>query len=91
MSDKKPRCQKCGRPLKSALSIARGLGPICAGANGGGRSVTRHRARRGGGGRQLSYWTGGHVEPLPTQAPELEEERKVIPWEIQLDQIKKEE
>ena len=28
----KPRCKKCGRILNSMASIARGLGPICAGA-----------------------------------------------------------
>lgn len=28
---KQPRCKKCGRRLKSPLSIARGLGPKCAG------------------------------------------------------------
>ena len=29
--DKQPRCKKCGRRLKSPLSIARGMGPKCAG------------------------------------------------------------
>ena len=27
----KIKCKKCGRVLKSAISIARGMGPICAG------------------------------------------------------------
>ena len=27
----KPRCKKCGRVLKSPISIAKGLGPKCAG------------------------------------------------------------
>lgn len=29
--EKQPRCKKCGRRLKSPLSIARGMGPKCAG------------------------------------------------------------
>jgi hypothetical protein len=29
----KPRCKKCGRVLKSPASIARGLGPKCAGVS----------------------------------------------------------
>jgi len=29
--DKQPKCKKCGRRLKSPLSIARGIGPKCAG------------------------------------------------------------
>lgn len=29
--DKQPKCKKCGRRLKSPMSIARGIGPKCAG------------------------------------------------------------
>ena len=29
--EKQPRCKKCGRQLKSPLSIANGMGPKCAG------------------------------------------------------------
>ena len=29
--EKQPKCKKCGRRLKSSLSIARGMGPKCAG------------------------------------------------------------
>ena len=29
--DKQPKCKKCGRWLKSPMSIARGMGPKCAG------------------------------------------------------------
>lgn len=37
---KQPRCKKCGRRLKSPLSIAREMGPKCAGiTSGSGRSV----------------------------------------------------
>ena len=36
------RCIKCGRPLRDPDSIARGMGPECAGANG--RHSRRYRA-----------------------------------------------
>jgi len=38
--EKQPRCKKCGRRLKSSLSIAMGMGPKCAGIKStAGRSV----------------------------------------------------
>lgn len=38
--EKQPRCKKCGRRLKSPLSIAIGMGPKCAGITStAGRSV----------------------------------------------------
>jgi len=38
--DKQPKCKKCGRRLKSPLSIAIGMGPKCAGiTSASGRSV----------------------------------------------------
>ena len=38
--DKQPKCKKCGRRLKSPMSIARGMGPKCAGVTStSGRSV----------------------------------------------------
>jgi hypothetical protein len=40
MMEKQPRCKKCGRRLKSSLSIAIGMGPKCAGIKStSGRSV----------------------------------------------------
>ncbi len=40
MMEKQPRCKKCGRRLKSSLSIAIGMGPKCAGIKStAGRSV----------------------------------------------------
>jgi hypothetical protein len=39
--EKQPRCKKCGRRLKSPLSIAIGMGPKCAGIKStSGRSVS---------------------------------------------------
>lgn len=38
--EKQPKCKKCGRRLKSPLSIAIGMGPKCAGiTSASGRSV----------------------------------------------------
>jgi len=39
----RPRCSKCGRTLKNPASIARGMGPVCAGA--GGSASRRHPPR----------------------------------------------
>jgi hypothetical protein len=39
--EKQPRCKKCGRQLKSPLSIAIGMGPKCAGI----KSTSKRRVR----------------------------------------------
>lgn len=54
---KEIRCIKCGRPLRDPASIARGMGPECAGDNGGRRRKYRSlvRSRRGS-----SYANIGH-------------------------------
>jgi hypothetical protein len=44
-----PRCIKCGRILKSAASIARGMGSRCAGSNVTGGKTFPMRIRRGDG------------------------------------------
>jgi hypothetical protein len=44
----KPRCKKCGRVLSDPVSIARGMGPTCAGVSGGGRKVKASIKRRSG-------------------------------------------
>src|SRR5262245_44960386 len=36
------RCKVCGKPLHDPTSIARGMGPKCAGAAGSGRSFRPH-------------------------------------------------
>lgn len=43
------RCKKCGRPLSSTESIARGMGPECAGVSAGGGKSVRTRKRNGYG------------------------------------------
>jgi hypothetical protein len=42
--EKQPRCKKCGRRLKSPLSIARGMGPKCAGITFRSRKSVRVRS-----------------------------------------------
>lgn len=37
------RCQKCGKPLRDPHSIARGMGPKCAGVASSGRRFRLHR------------------------------------------------
>lgn len=44
-----PRCKKCGRPLSSPESIARGMGPECAGISAGRRKSAPARRRNGSG------------------------------------------
>lgn len=43
--DKQPKCKKCGRRLKSPLSIARGMGPKCAGITATSGKSVRIRSR----------------------------------------------
>lgn len=43
--EKQPRCKKCGRRLKSPLSIARGMGPKCAGVTSTSRKSVRVRSK----------------------------------------------
>lgn len=66
----KARCKKCGRVLKSAISIARGMGPECAGILPvKGRSV-HISVRRSLGKEYQSSGTGSSQMPLiPIEAP----------------------
>ena len=45
--DKQPKCKKCGRRLKSPISIARGMGPNCAGVTATSGKSGRVRSRPG--------------------------------------------
>ena len=42
----KPKCKKCGRVLKSPASVARGMGPICAGVGATRGQSVRVRTKR---------------------------------------------
>src|SRR5574341_855017 len=44
-----PRCKKCGRPLSDPESIARGMGPECAGISGRRGRPVRVRRQSGSG------------------------------------------
>jgi len=44
-----PRCKKCGRPLRSSESIARGMGPECAGISTSHRRPVHIQKRNGSG------------------------------------------
>ncbi len=63
-----PRCIKCGRILKSPESIARGIGPKCAGASSGSRS-TKIRVTIHNGSTYSAGQTSGHQQSMPTGAP----------------------
>ena len=43
------KCKKCGRVLKSAISIARGMGPICAGVGASSRKSFKAKTRKRSG------------------------------------------
>lgn len=51
-------CSECGRTLKNPESIARGIGPICAGG-GSSRKARSPRSRNGGGCGRYSDGPGG--------------------------------
>lgn len=61
--DKQPKCKKCGRRLKSPMSIARGMGPKCAGiaATSGKSVLVRSRPSSG-----VAYT---EIGPSQMQAP----------------------
>ena len=59
------RCIKCGRPLRDPASIARGMGPECAGVNDGRRSKYRGRVRS----HRSPYDTAPGREVVVTPAP----------------------
>ncbi len=62
-----PRCSKCGRRLKSPESIARGIGPKCAGVSAKSRSVRIRLSGRNGSAYSLGV-TGNYQQPMPIGA-----------------------
>jgi hypothetical protein len=57
------RCIKCGRPLHDPDSIARGMGPECAGANGSNRRRYRAKVRSHGSSNYATLSHGSAVTP----------------------------
>ena len=57
------RCIKCGRPLRDPQSIARGMGPECAGARGGHRKRYCSRVRSNGSSYSAAIAHGSAVTP----------------------------
>ncbi len=53
---KQPRCKKCGRQLKSFMSIVRGMGPKCAGGSFTSGKSVRARITRNSG---IAYQSAG--------------------------------
>ncbi len=53
---KQPRCKKCGRQLKSFMSIVRGMGPKCAGGSATSGKSVRARITRNSG---IAYQSAG--------------------------------
>lgn len=60
----KPRCKKCGKVLSDPESIARGMGPKCAGIFGRGRSVKVKIVHPHGSRYSLGF-SGGVQATLP--------------------------
>ena len=57
------RCIKCGRPLRDPDSIARGMGPECAGVIGGHRIRYRSRVRSHGSSSYAAIGYGSAATP----------------------------
>ncbi|MBI3340146.1 MAG: hypothetical protein HY022_08450 [Chloroflexi bacterium] len=60
----KPKCKKCGRVLKSPASIARGMGPKCAGVSMARGKRVEVRMKQSSGRAYGSVGTGGQQIPL---------------------------
>lgn len=76
--EKQPRCKKCGRRLKSPLSIARGMGPKCAGITSRSGKNIRMRSKPSSG-MAYSDKVSSHVQTslflgeLPKKRPNKRE------------------
>ncbi len=71
------RCKKCGRTLRDPVSIARGMGPECAGSNRGREKY--HSRRKVHGGSAYSLNTQGTVLPTLFTLVQKEEQTEVPP------------
>ena len=77
--EQKPRCKKCGRVLKSPISIARGMGPKCAGISSTKRHSAQISIRRSLGKGYQSAGTGSIQMPLmPGELPTKKVSRREL-------------
>jgi hypothetical protein len=72
------RCKKCGRALRDPVSIARGVGPECAGRAGGNRKkyCSRRKVHRG---HPYSLGDEGTAFPTLFTLDQKEEPEDVLP------------
>lgn len=59
-----PKCKKCGRVLKSAASVARGMGSKCAGITATSGGSLRTRCKQSSGKAYQSLGASGTQTPL---------------------------
>ena len=71
------RCKKCGRTLRDPVSIARGMGPECAGSTGGRKKY--HSGRKPHKGSAYSLGAQGTAFPTLFTLVQNEEETGVSP------------
>ena len=69
-----PKCAKCGRPLTNPESIARGMGPECAGVSGSGhRKSVPVRSTRSHGHAYTDPSPDGQILLWPVLGPDPDE------------------
>ncbi|MGE5464832.1 MAG: DUF6011 domain-containing protein [Syntrophothermus sp.] len=71
------RCKKCGRPLRDPESIARGMGPECAGSTGGRKKYRSRRQVHRGSAYSLGFT--GVASPTLFTLVQNEEQAEVLP------------
>ncbi len=69
------RCKVCGKPLRDAMSIARGMGPKCAGVSSPGRSF---RSCVKGSGETI-YMSTGTTHDVTSLFTYIEERQTRLP------------
>ena len=84
----KHRCKKCGRVLRDPVSIARGMGPVCAGDTGRAGRRPQVRARRLTGRAYNAIGTSTQQAPLPVQAAQVREAEQPEPATTKRERIR---
>lgn len=76
-----PRCKKCGRPLRDPESIARGMGPACAGVSDKRGKSVRVRKQINSGSAYSVAGTSRAAAPMFAWV-DNESERKCVPDQL---------